>query len=75
MYATAYDPGPRTTPAATAGKVIARAATRPRPRARYTIGAMARITLLSRRLLPDAIFDAAIRSQFPLPAAPTHPTA
>ncbi|MER6914756.1 SDR family NAD(P)-dependent oxidoreductase [Streptomyces sp. NPDC000594] len=57
-------------PAEAATKVIVRAATTPRPRARYAIGAMARTVMTARRLLPDAAFDALLRRSFPLPAAP-----
>ena len=54
-------------PAATATRVIVRAATVRRPRARYAIGALARGTMIARRLLPDAAFDAVMRAGFPLP--------
>ncbi|MFJ8476398.1 SDR family NAD(P)-dependent oxidoreductase [Kitasatospora sp. NPDC094011] len=56
-------------PAETATRVIVRAATARRPRARYAIGAMARGTILAKRLLPDAAFDAVMRMNFPLPSA------
>ncbi|MFF4583811.1 SDR family NAD(P)-dependent oxidoreductase [Streptomyces sp. NPDC001373] len=56
-------------PAETATRVIVRAATARRPRARYAIGAMARGTMLAKRLLPDAAFDAVMRMNFPLPSA------
>ncbi|MGW2248733.1 SDR family NAD(P)-dependent oxidoreductase [Kitasatospora sp. NPDC001660] len=56
-------------PAETATRVIVRAATVRRPRARYAIGAMARGTMLAKRLLPDAAFDAVMRMNFPLPSA------
>ncbi|MFD9128933.1 SDR family NAD(P)-dependent oxidoreductase [Kitasatospora sp. NPDC059571] len=52
-----------------ATKVIVRAATVRRPRARYAIGAMARGTMIAKRLLPDAAFDALMRANFPLPKA------
>ncbi|MEV6206747.1 SDR family NAD(P)-dependent oxidoreductase [Kitasatospora sp. NPDC051914] len=52
-----------------ATKVIVRAATVRRPRARYAIGAMARGTMIAKRLLPDAAFDAVMRASFPLPKA------
>ncbi|MFG2818168.1 SDR family NAD(P)-dependent oxidoreductase [Kitasatospora sp. NPDC048365] len=54
-------------PAEAATKVIVRAATAARPRARYAIGALARSTMLAKRLLPDAAFDALMRRSFPLP--------
>lgn len=53
--------------AETAARVLVRAATTPRPRARYAIGAMARSTMLAKRLLPDSAFDALMRRSFPLP--------
>ncbi|MEO3977706.1 SDR family NAD(P)-dependent oxidoreductase [Streptomyces sp. CAU 1734] len=55
--------------AETAARTIVRAATTPRPRARYAIGAVARTVMTARRLLPDAAFDAVMRRGFPLPAA------
>ncbi|SNX66644.1 NADP-dependent 3-hydroxy acid dehydrogenase YdfG [Streptomyces sp. TLI_55] len=56
-------------PAEAATKVIVRAATTAKPRARYAIGALARATMLAKRLLPDAAFDALMRRSFPLPEA------
>lgn len=56
-------------PVSAATKVIVRASTTPRPRARYAIGAMARTVMTARRLLPDVAFDALMRLNFPLPAA------
>ncbi|MBP0450442.1 SDR family NAD(P)-dependent oxidoreductase [Kitasatospora sp. RG8] len=56
-------------PAETATRVIVRAVTAPRPRARYAIGTLARGTMLAKRLLPDAAFDALMRRSFPLPKA------
>ncbi|WP_441248903.1 SDR family NAD(P)-dependent oxidoreductase [Kitasatospora sp. McL0602] len=56
-------------PAEAAVKVIVRAATTARPRARYAIGAMARAIMIARRALPDAAFDAVIRSNFPVPSS------
>ncbi|WP_329014092.1 SDR family NAD(P)-dependent oxidoreductase [Streptomyces sp. NBC_00690] len=53
--------------AETAARVVVRAATVARPRARYAIGTMARATMLAKRLLPDAAFDAVMRRNFPLP--------
>ncbi|MET9963501.1 SDR family NAD(P)-dependent oxidoreductase [Streptomyces sp. NPDC006326] len=55
-------------PAGAATKVIVRAATVRRPRARYAIGVMARATMLARRVLPDSAFDAVMRLNFPLPS-------
>jgi NADP-dependent 3-hydroxy acid dehydrogenase YdfG len=48
-------------------RCIVRAATTARPRARYTVSASATLLLGIRRLLPDALWDAFIRSQYPLP--------
>ncbi|KJK59432.1 SDR family NAD(P)-dependent oxidoreductase [Saccharothrix sp. ST-888] len=56
-------------PAETATRAIVRAATVHRPRARYAIGALARATMIAKRLLPDAAFDALMRRSFPLPSA------
>ncbi|WP_406197393.1 SDR family NAD(P)-dependent oxidoreductase [Kitasatospora sp. NBC_01560] len=56
-------------PAETATRVIVRAVTARDPRARYAIGALARSTMLAKRLLPDAAFDALMRRSFPLPGA------
>jgi NAD(P)-dependent dehydrogenase (short-subunit alcohol dehydrogenase family) len=53
--------------AGTAARVVVRAATVARPRARYAIGAMARATMLAKRLLPDSAFDAVMRRSFPVP--------
>ncbi|MGX2993379.1 SDR family NAD(P)-dependent oxidoreductase [Streptomyces sp. JNUCC 64] len=55
--------------AETATRVVVRAATVARPRARYAIGTTARATMLAKRLLPDAAFDAIMRRAFPLPRA------
>ncbi|WP_371478197.1 SDR family NAD(P)-dependent oxidoreductase [Kitasatospora sp. NBC_00315] len=55
-------------PAETATKVIVRAATTGRPRARYAIGALARGTMMAKRLLPDVAFDAVMRFNFPVAA-------
>ena len=48
-------------------RVITRAATSRRPRARYPVGVLARGLFLLRRWLPPAAFDAFVRSQFPFP--------
>jgi NAD(P)-dependent dehydrogenase (short-subunit alcohol dehydrogenase family) len=42
-----------------------------RPRARYRVAASAPLMLTTRKLLPDAAFDAFIRSQFPSPEPST----
>jgi NAD(P)-dependent dehydrogenase (short-subunit alcohol dehydrogenase family) len=42
-----------------------------RPRARYRVAASAPIMLTTRKLLPDAAFDAFMRTQFPSPEAST----
>lgn len=47
--------------------VIEKALTAPRPRARYLVGAIARSMVTGRRLLPDAAWDAALRTQLPSP--------
>ena len=48
-------------------RVITRAATSPRPRARYPVGVLARGLFLLRRWLPAPAFNAFVRSQFPYP--------
>jgi NADP-dependent 3-hydroxy acid dehydrogenase YdfG len=48
-------------------KAIEKAITRRRPRTRVPVTASARISILQRRLLPDRVWDAAMRSQFPQP--------
>jgi len=52
-------------------RVITRAATGRRPRARYPVGVLTRGLFLLRRWLPPAAFDAFVRTQFPFP----HPQA
>ena len=42
-----------------------------RPRARYRVAASAPLMLATRKLLPDAAFDAFLRSQFPSPSPST----
>ena len=49
------------------GETILRAIEDDRPRARYRVAASAPIMLTTRKLLPDAAFDAFIRTQFPSP--------
>ncbi len=48
-------------------RVITRAATSGRPRARYPVGVLARGLFLLRRWLPARGFDAFVRRQFPVP--------
>jgi NAD(P)-dependent dehydrogenase (short-subunit alcohol dehydrogenase family) len=48
-------------------KAIERAITRRRPPARMLVTPSARLTVLQRRLLPDRLWDAAMRVQFPQP--------
>jgi NAD(P)-dependent dehydrogenase (short-subunit alcohol dehydrogenase family) len=50
-------------------KVIERAITRPRPPARITITPSAKLSILTRRLMSDRAWDAAMRRQFPVPGA------
>lgn len=47
--------------------MIARAAGRSSPRARYRVGFLARMLVALRRLAPDPVFDAFVRVQFPVP--------
>ncbi|WP_412539303.1 oxidoreductase [Longispora sp. K20-0274] len=69
VYDKLFDARGRAVPVTAASRVIVRAATARRPRARYAIGAFARTIMLSRRLLPDVVFDAMMRSAFPTPRA------
>jgi NADP-dependent 3-hydroxy acid dehydrogenase YdfG len=48
-------------------RVITRAATSPRPRARYPVGVLAHGLFALRRWLPAPAFDAFVRTQFPFP--------
>jgi NAD(P)-dependent dehydrogenase (short-subunit alcohol dehydrogenase family) len=48
-------------------RVIERSITRRRPPARVTITPSAKITIATRRMLPDRVWDAAMRRQFPQP--------
>lgn len=50
-------------------KVIERAITRSHPRARITITPSAKLSILSRSLMSDRAWDAAMRRQFPSPGA------
>jgi hypothetical protein len=47
--------------------VIERSISRRRPPARITITPSAKITIATRRMLPDRAWDAAMRRQFPQP--------
>jgi short-subunit dehydrogenase len=49
--------------------VIERALRRRRAPTRITITPSAKITIATRRLMPDRVWDAAMRAQFPHPAA------
>jgi NAD(P)-dependent dehydrogenase (short-subunit alcohol dehydrogenase family) len=48
-------------------KAIERAISRRNPRARMMVTPSARLTVLQRKLLPDRLWDAAMRTQFPQP--------
>jgi hypothetical protein len=48
-------------------RVIERAISARRPRARYRVTTGARITLVMRKLMPDRAWDAMMRTQFPRP--------
>lgn len=48
-------------------EAIAHAATAPRPKTRYVVGAAARPAILARRFLSDRAFDAVMRRRFGLP--------
>jgi NAD(P)-dependent dehydrogenase (short-subunit alcohol dehydrogenase family) len=68
-YAQAYDGSPArmaSSPDAVA-RVILRAVRSRRPRARYTVGPVAKTLIGLRRFAPSPVFDAVIRSSFPVP--------
>jgi NAD(P)-dependent dehydrogenase (short-subunit alcohol dehydrogenase family) len=48
-------------------KVIDRALSRRRPRARYRVTPSATLAITQRRLTPDRLWDVAMRAQFPVP--------
>jgi NADP-dependent 3-hydroxy acid dehydrogenase YdfG len=66
----AYEKGPLSKlgggPEAVAA-TIERAITARRPRARYRVTASAKVLIAQRRLMPDRMWDAFLRSQFPVP--------
>jgi NAD(P)-dependent dehydrogenase (short-subunit alcohol dehydrogenase family) len=68
-YAQAYDGSP--TSLASSPEAVARAIVRAvrsrRPRARYTVGPVAKTLIGLRRFAPSPVFDAVIRSSFPVP--------
>lgn len=67
-----YEQGPLAALSGTPDDVaqrIVQAATIRKPKARYTVSASATLLISLRRLLPDALWDAFIRSQYPLPRA------
>ncbi len=68
--AGAYSSGPMSLFAAgpdAVAKVIEKAISRKRPKARYPVTFGARALLIQRRLMPDRAWDAFLRSQFPQP--------
>ena len=72
--ATTWQDGPNAKLACSAedvAEVIERAITAGRPRARYRVAPSAGIMLATRKLLPDAAFDALLRNQFPSPEPST----
>ena len=48
-------------------KVVEKALTAKRPRARYTVTPSARIFLTQRALLPDSLWDRVVSTSFPRP--------
>ena len=50
----------------TVARVVVKAATAERPRTRYAVGPLAKLTVLSRRLLPDRAVDFFIRKSYKL---------
>jgi short-subunit dehydrogenase len=65
--ATAYAGGRGTLSADDVAQVVVRAVEDTRPRARYTVGVVARYTAGARRALPTRVWDAALRRQYPTP--------
>ncbi|WP_296107086.1 oxidoreductase [uncultured Corynebacterium sp.] len=64
-----HRPGMVSRPGAVA-RVVVKAATAEQPRTRYAVGPLAKLTVLSRRLLPDRAMDFFIRNSYKL--RPTH---
>ncbi len=54
-------------PPETVAKVIEKALTKASPRARYLVTPSARGAIAGRRMMPDKVWDLAMRSQFPQP--------
>ncbi len=70
-YAGAYAEGnPTAVRSEDVATVVVRAMRARRPRARYAVGFVARAMIAARRLLPDAAWDAFVRTQFPVPGGP-----
>ena len=69
-YAAAYAGSTGVLDARQVASVIAHAATVGRPRARYAVGFVARALITLRRSMPDPVWDAFARSQFPVPGSP-----
>lgn len=51
--------------------VIEKAISAKRPRARYPVGVPARMGIMLKRVSPDRVFDAVMRTQFRSPDAPS----
>ena len=69
-YVETYEKGPLRHlggPPETVAKRIAKAITATRPRARYTVTASAKALIAQKALLPDAGWDAVMRTTFPSP--------
>jgi NAD(P)-dependent dehydrogenase (short-subunit alcohol dehydrogenase family) len=69
-HESAYESGPLARlggPPEAVAKVIDKALSAKRPRARYTVTPSAKVLITNRRLLPDRAWDAVMRQQFPSP--------
>ena len=69
-HVSGYERGPLARlggPPEAVARTIERALTARRPRARYTVTPSAKVMIAQRALLPDAAWDALMRSQFPQP--------
>jgi hypothetical protein len=54
-------------PPESVAKVVHKALTSSRPRARYTVTPSAKLAITQRRVTPDRLWDLGMRAQFPVP--------
>lgn len=74
-FAAGYGPASGAVGPDAVARVVVRAVEATRPRARYTVGRVARLLVGLRRVLPDAGWDALLRAVYVVPAAPSSPGA